>query len=415
LSQREQFLLRYAALLGCLFALVYAVMFIRSNLFGLGIPYYALGLRGSPSDFAIYIARARDLDGHSFFTAPGHPFTYPAPVLLVFKFYVNKFAAPAAAYLWTVAVLWLVAAVWLITKLRQFTDLSVAILFVVTASVTSYPLWFLLERENIEGIVVAVLALAAIAYARRNLQISALLLGIAIALKLFPVILLGVCVARRQWRHASLAWGTAALVTLGSLLYIGPTLRSAAHDVSGGLSAFSDLYVYTYRPLEAGFDHSLFSLYKQTSALFLANPEQGLHQAYPLYLLSFAVGGLVFFCTKLRRLPLINQWLALTIACILLPPVSYDYTLTHLYVPWVVLLLVFIRNVEVPRIAYKFMYLFALLFTAQPLLLFQNRPWSAQFKTVILLALLYLAVTVPLKYSDATGLENEEIEKLPSA
>jgi len=42
---------------------------------------------------------------------------------------------------------------------------------------------------------------------------------------------------------------------------------------------------------------------------------------------------------RIRTLPRTNQILALTVASIMLPPVSGDYTLIHLYIPWGALVL----------------------------------------------------------------------------
>ena len=38
-------------------------------------------------------------------------------------------------------------------------------------------------------------------------------------------------------------------------------------------------------------------------------------------------------CSRIRKLPLLNQILALSVCAVLLPPVSFDYTLVHLLVP----------------------------------------------------------------------------------
>ena len=51
---------------------------------------------------------------------------------------------------------------------------------------------------------------------------------------------------------------------------------------------------------------------------------------------------------RIRHLPVINQVLCLCIAFILLPPVSYDYTLLHLYVPWG-LLVMFAQEQQILR------------------------------------------------------------------
>ncbi len=62
----------------------------------------------------------------------------------------------------------------------------------------------------------------------------------------------------------------------------------------------------------------------------------------PYYACAALVLGVVFF-GRLWRMPMANQLLALTAFMVMLPPVSYFYTLVHLYAPWVVLVFVAIR------------------------------------------------------------------------
>src|SRR6202012_1108691 len=60
----------------------------------------------------------------------------------------------------------------------------------------------------------------------------------------------------------------------------------------------------------------------------------------------YALGALVFafaFFQRLWKMPMANQLLAVTAFMLLLPPVSYFYTLVHLYSPWLVLVFVAVR------------------------------------------------------------------------
>jgi len=54
------------------------------------------------------------------------------------------------------------------------------------------------------------------------------------------------------------------------------------------------------------------------------------------------VMGLAFF-GKLWKMPVANQLLAVTAFMVMLPPVSYFYSLVHLYAPWLVLVFVAIH------------------------------------------------------------------------
>jgi hypothetical protein len=52
-----------------------------------------------------------------------------------------------------------------------------------------------------------------------------------------------------------------------------------------------------------------------------------------------AVGGLLLYFTRIIRLPRINQIVILLALSVLLPPLSGDYNLVHLYAGWLVLAL----------------------------------------------------------------------------
>ncbi len=94
----------------------------------------------------------------------------------------------------------------------------------------------------------------------------------------------------------------------------------------------------TIRP--SGFDHSLFSLIKVLS--------HGLHPNLQLllswYIPTFAMLGLGLYFFRIRKLPPVNQLLALTICFLLMPPISGDYTLLNLYAPFGALVLIATQN-----------------------------------------------------------------------
>ena len=54
---------------------------------------------------------------------------------------------------------------------------------------------------------------------------------------------------------------------------------------------------------------------------------------------SVAVSGVILWFWRIRKPPILNQVTALSVASVLLPPLSHDYTLMHLYAPWVMLVM----------------------------------------------------------------------------
>ena len=62
----------------------------------------------------------------------------------------------------------------------------------------------------------------------------------------------------------------------------------------------------------------------------------------PYYVCGAVVFAAAFF-GRLWRMPRANQLLGVTAFMVMLPPVSYFYTLVHLYAPWVVLVFCAVR------------------------------------------------------------------------
>jgi len=107
-------------------------------------------------------------------------------------------------------------------------------------------------------------------------------------------------------------------------------------QIQAGLNSYQTEIVHRYYPILSGYDHSLFGLIKQ---IFhnLSTAQYG-HIA-TAYTAVVGVLSLFLYVTRMRHLPFINRLLCLTVACLLLPPTSYDYRLIHLYTPWALLVL----------------------------------------------------------------------------
>jgi len=88
---------------------------------------------------------------------------------------------------------------------------------------------------------------------------------------------------------------------------------------------------------------------------------------------------------------------------ILSPRWDGSYTVTHLYVPWVLLAFWavsgFLSGKKTLRDRAMLWYLapFAILFTPQSYLIVSNRPWGGQVKAIALLVLLISSICIPLE------------------
>lgn len=297
---------------------------------------------------------------------------------------------PVAVYL-TTAWVWLAGCVWGVRRalLRAGIAGVTATLFPLTVVLVSFPIMGLLQRGNIELFVWIAAALGTWAFLREREDWAAVLWGLAAAMKLFPIVLLALLLPRRKWRAFALGVATFAGVTLAVMAWLGPTLAAAARGWMRNVFGYQGVRVSEWTLHELMANHTAFHLAK-FAAMIGGLPLAKL--TLPYYACGALILALVFF-GRLWRMPVANQLLALTAFMTMLPPVSYFYTLVHLYAPCLVLVFVTIEaerdGERVPGLALTlllFLPLFAsfMLFTFPRVWLFGGMVQGA------LLALLFL-------------------------
>lgn len=304
------------------------------------------------ADAGTWVERFQHIHSPAVFSgdpALGEPFTYPAPAVFLFlPFYaLGKYRLVGFA-----AVAFALGAVLLAgfhgALVRAGLTRAKAAGFLAAVVLLSYPMWFEFGLGNAEIWVWFLVAFGVWAYVTDRPYTAATLFAAATACKLFPLVYFGLFLARR--RYAPIAWGAALVVVLNGigLWTMDPNLRAAIAGVKWGMGYFRQAYVLKIH-FVTGFDHSLFGLLKvYARTLFQLSPE-GMARFLNVYLACAAVLGLAAYVLVIRRLPLINQVLALTVASVLFTPASHDYTLLHLYVPWAMLVLLALRDPEARR------------------------------------------------------------------
>ena len=150
------------------------------------------------------------------------------------------------------------------------------------------------------------------------------------------------------------------------------------------------------RSINMGFDHGLLSLIKLLlPATLEASTVKLLVKGY---VLLAAVAGLAMYVVRIRHLPLSNQMICLGVASILLPPVSYDYTLIHLLTALVLCSFAALDSTgeERARGLAAALALLAFLLSFQSELIWHGLRVAGQCKALALLALLGVALRFPL-------------------
>ena len=194
--------------------------------------------------------------------------------------------------------------------------------------VTSYPFLFAFDRANLELLAALPLWVAtALLVAGQDLAAAAAL-GLAASFKFYPLIFVLDFVRRGRWREAMVAVGTFAALTGAALVAMpGPT-AVAGDGFLRSLGFFSKRYVFSRRPDELAVDHALLSIYKAFGPQAVALAESGVVTHY-LPVAAVAFGA--FWLAAFRRASRVTHFVVCSVAAVVLPPVSFDYTLLNLY------------------------------------------------------------------------------------
>lgn len=200
----------------------------------------------------------------------------------------------------------------------------------------SYPVLFLLDRGNFEIVVFALLYLFVYLYrAGRDLPAVACLAG-ATAMKLFPAVFFVLLLADRKYRKTAYFFLAVAALSLGSLFSFGGGFAENVRALGQNL-AVAQSSLDTSIP---SVQHSLnvFALVKVTAGrLIKAGPVHDVLNAFLAFKVYFAFSLLLFgftawYVAKVEKL----YWkkvALLVFVMLLLPQISFDYRLIHIFIP----------------------------------------------------------------------------------
>ena len=296
-------------------------------------PYTSIVTDPQPhSDFTMFQQVFRLFHSWAFFHSKGVTFAYPAPLAIFYHilFVIWGDHPRPERVLRAFVLLVACVALWFFARAlvrRDVSWLSVCLVCLILLG-TSYPLYYELDRCNVEVIVWAVLLLAFWAFRKQMPATAAIFIGFAIAFKYYPAILLGLFLYPKKYKFIAIALLAAGVVTLLSDAWLGPTIGIAFKETVIGTNRFIESYAQ--QSIGPGFDHSFLALYKVLSARYHPNLAADLRR----YMKIAAVLATALYFLRIRKLPTINQICILSILSITLPPVSFDYTLLHIYACW---------------------------------------------------------------------------------
>ena len=359
------------------------------------------------SDFGWYYERVKLVHRPEFWTTPGAVWTYPAPDIFVYQFFYafnrgnggpHKVFFGFLAYL-IFTVIALVIAAFLLGRALRRRGIRWGFLvpFVGVSIFCTWPVYFSMERGNIEFFLDAFIALGVWAYVRKRWWIFAVIVGVFGAGKLYPLLLLGLLLPLRRWRELGVGLLSAASITAFATLWLGPVPVSHVQRSMGVMRGLQD-WIHDnslfYDPYVIGLDHSVFAFIKRIER---GHPQQLAGWAVG-YALVAATGMLLLFFGRAWKLPRPNQLLMVGVAAVLLPPTSIDYTLILLLPVWGWMAVLAARGEATPhdrRRACVTMAMFALVFAPETFASWHGAYFAGQFKMVCLLALLSIAALYP--------------------
>ncbi|MBF0442344.1 MAG: DUF2029 domain-containing protein [Oligoflexales bacterium] len=264
---------------------------------------------------------------------PGNPtpyrnyFPFSYTIIRFFKLIEPYSLEVALGVFLTLFTLFFIYYIWRNT--RTNTDPWFAAFVTATLTLCSYPLWFTLQRGNLEGMVFIFMGLFFITYFDKKFMWSAFFLACATSMKATPGIFVLLFLSEKRYREAVLFLVFAGTLTLGSLLIMEGTLIANIRRFGRNLQIFNELYA-----MKGHYDygHSLFGMISYF--IEMATGTRDFSLFYKLYFLISAPIGLFiayYLCfiekDRFRKITL------LTAIMLVLPNLSYNYKLLHIIFP----------------------------------------------------------------------------------
>jgi hypothetical protein len=286
----------------------------------------------------------------------GEPYPYPTPSIYAYLLFVRPFHLHlyrALCFYLLFAVLAFTIPAWMFSKhLGRISTRQLPRLAVWVTMLTAFPVIIIIDRGNIEAVMWVLVLLGLVAYLRHRFMMSAILWAAVAAMKISPGLLFALFLRKDRYRVLFTGLAVAVGLTLISLFQVGPTIHQAVRDSSQSAPYLTTTFILgRHYPW---FDESIFNAIKETLSVH-AYMTNGHHQLPPvlpatriallIYNIVAPSAALLLYWFRLRRLPLLNQFIAYVVLFTVLPQVSYEYKLVYLYLVWGVFLYFILTDV----------------------------------------------------------------------
>ena len=162
------------------------------------------------------------LGGKDFFT----PFVYPPPVsLFFFPFTLLPFPIAQKLFL-IISIVCLLSSIGLLFKLFKLAPFSILGLFLITLVLNFFPEKFTLGMGQINNVVLLMVTLFIYFYVKKREILSGSFLAVAIALKLFPGLLIIYLIFGKRWKTLLSVILTTLIIVLITFVFVNPRIIS---------------------------------------------------------------------------------------------------------------------------------------------------------------------------------------------
>jgi hypothetical protein len=191
----------------------------------------------------------------------------------------------------------------------------------------SYPVLFLLDRGNLECLVFICTGLFVYCYKEGKGTAAALFLSCAIAMKLYPAVFAVLFIADRRWKPLALATVFTLVLTISSAALLDGGISASIAGLQHNLLTFKAMYLNSLH----GLQHNS-SLYVPAvlaaSQLSLLGIFTTVYPYLAILIFMLSAAFIMF-----REEVFWKKTAILSYLIILLPQVSYDYKLIHIFLP----------------------------------------------------------------------------------
>lgn len=201
---------------------------------------------------------------------------------------------------------------------------------------TAYPLLFLIDRGNVEGIIFIGIVLFFYFEQKNKDLVAILILVVLINIKIYPIVLATVFLWKKKIKELLLIGVLSILVLIYGLMIMPGGFEKNLVGLVLDLRGFDKKYAYYF--WGNSFEHTFYMLFKMTNDI--------IHYIEPLFLkkIYFRIAILIFlfsayYTTFIEKI-LWKRVMIVIICMTTLPFVSFDYTLIHFYIP----LMLFFKN-----------------------------------------------------------------------